>query len=331
MNRMSGTNEFKRVTAFVLAAVLAVCGMMLSDARSAYAGAKKPGKPVAKASLYSGNVIIVKWKKVKNAKSYQIYRKIASGKWKKIKTIKAGKKKSFRYEAYAKANRRYYYKVRGVNGTKNGSFSKVTSVYFKAFEPLYKAGGTYDIEMPDGAKFEGVKIKETEVFDGGRRIMYVGSKDGREVFITTIDDGRTFNRVEWGDYCKDGDNYYPDGKDEDGTQHAWTFGKSGEGFAWCHGAGAWEEGIKLYYTFDGTEPKVGQEDKFGDESGFHIQPYAAKVQVRGTVSYGDGLVIIGDNPVEWFANYGNNHWSLWVKVYKDDKLIGVWYTYEPDR
>ena len=114
---MSGTNEFKRVTAFVLATVLAVCGIMISDARSAYAGAKKPGKPIAKASLYSGNKIIVKWKKVKNAKSYQIYRKIASGKWKKIKTIKAGKKKSFRYEAYAKANRRYYYKVRGVNDT----------------------------------------------------------------------------------------------------------------------------------------------------------------------------------------------------------------------
>lgn len=69
----------------------------------------------------SKNGITAKWKTVKGASGYYVYRKEGSGKFKKIATVKGGTKKSY-LDKSAKKGRTYTYKVKAY-------YSKTTSAY----------------------------------------------------------------------------------------------------------------------------------------------------------------------------------------------------------
>ena len=71
------------------------------------------------------NRILVKFKKTKNAKKYQI-QYATNKKFKKAK-IKTTKKRSFIIKKLFK-NKTYYIRVRGVNGTKKGVWSNIKKV-----------------------------------------------------------------------------------------------------------------------------------------------------------------------------------------------------------
>lgn len=91
-------------------------------------------KTKIKKAKASGKSVKLKWKKVKDAKKYQIFRANSkNGKYKKIKTV--SKKKTTFVDKKVKRNKKYFYKVRSykvVNGKKVfSSFSKVIAVKVK--------------------------------------------------------------------------------------------------------------------------------------------------------------------------------------------------------
>ncbi len=75
----------------------------------------------------SVNKATVKISKVKSAKKYEIYMKKGSGGWKKVKITSS---KSFTKSSLS-GGQKYYFKVRAVNATGKGKFSKVKSVTVK--------------------------------------------------------------------------------------------------------------------------------------------------------------------------------------------------------
>jgi len=85
------------------------------------AAAKKPSKVVltsVKSSDY--NAIKITWKKASNAQKYQVYR--ATSKDGTYKLVKTTTSRSFTNKDLT-TGRKYYYKVRGVNGSVKGPFS----------------------------------------------------------------------------------------------------------------------------------------------------------------------------------------------------------------
>ena len=98
--------------------------LVMSDAEPSFAAkAKKPARVKITSAKLSGTKITVKWKKAKNAKKYQVFRKVGTAKWKKVKTQKA-----CTYRFAAAKGKVYRIKVRGMNGKKLGKFSVVKKV-----------------------------------------------------------------------------------------------------------------------------------------------------------------------------------------------------------
>jgi len=311
----------KKLTTIVLIACLSLCGIMYIGTAEALAKTKKPSKASLKLKVYDKTQITLKYS-AKNAKKYEIQRKFGKGKWKKFKTLKAKKLRDFYIGA---KNKRVYFRVRGVNGKKKGKWSKTKSAYYY-YKPLkYKVGDTMSLTLKNGVVVSGFKITEAEaagdVNDGTEN--YWGKKDGKPFWVQLNRKTRVPNHIEWGDFCDA--TGYGNGIGEDGKYHPWTLKKSGEAGWLCYLVGVWEEDMNLYYTFDWTEPQVGQEDKWGDKTGYYKPQFASKIQTRGTVSYKDGLQYIGKNDVAWEENYGWNPYLMWVKVYKGNNEVGMLY------
>jgi hypothetical protein len=91
---------------------------------------KKPAKVVIKSLKKSKKKVTLKWKKISDAKGYQIYMKKGKGKFKRIKTIKNPKK--IKLIKKLKKGVQYTFKVRAykLNGKKKvfGTFSKVKKI-----------------------------------------------------------------------------------------------------------------------------------------------------------------------------------------------------------
>ena len=92
--------NIKRITASLLAASMLISGAALPAGAdtltrqpeasvSSYYQVKALAKPVIKSAAAGQRSVRLRWKKVKGASGYKIYRKI-SGKWKCIKTVKGG-------------------------------------------------------------------------------------------------------------------------------------------------------------------------------------------------------------------------------------------------
>ncbi|MCB6994385.1 fibronectin type III domain-containing protein [bacterium 210820-DFI.6.37] len=120
-----------------LLSLLMAAVMMLSAAAfttdSAYGASGSFKTKKTKVTLTAGErQITVKWKKVKGAKGYQIYRASSKkGKYKRIKTIK--KSSTVKYvNKKLKADKTYYYKVRAYKTSKGKKvYSKYSAVKSK--------------------------------------------------------------------------------------------------------------------------------------------------------------------------------------------------------
>lgn len=92
---------------------------------------KKPAKVVIKSLKKSKKKVTLKWKKISDAKGYQVYMKKGKGKFKRIKTFKNPKKIKL-IKKKLKKGVQYTFKVRAykLNGTKKvfGAFSKVKKI-----------------------------------------------------------------------------------------------------------------------------------------------------------------------------------------------------------
>ncbi len=83
--------------------------------------------------------VSLSWKKVKNAKKYEIYRaKLNSNGKGKFKKLKAVKKNAYT-DKTVKGGTYYKYKVRAVNGKKKSKFSAATSKIGSIYQPIIEA------------------------------------------------------------------------------------------------------------------------------------------------------------------------------------------------
>lgn len=115
----------ERFTGMFLSVAM-VLGILAAAPVNVDAASRKPGKASAEwaeLKMYN-NQVKIGGISVKNAKKVQIFLKKKGSSFRKIATVKAG---TFQYEyrKSLKASTKYYYKVRGVSGSKKGSFSKV--------------------------------------------------------------------------------------------------------------------------------------------------------------------------------------------------------------
>lgn len=139
----------------------------------AYAASKTPGRAtISKLQAMSSSSVKVTWKKAKNAKKYEIYVSTNSKKYfKKAATVKSSAR-SYTVKKYnkkaLKAYKKYYFKVRAVNGKKKGKFSKVKYIRTKkaASEKDATLGEskerdmTIEIDMSDAERYpEGHEVE----------------------------------------------------------------------------------------------------------------------------------------------------------------------------
>ena len=107
-----------RALNLLLTLVIAI-GMIGSAIMSVAAASNLSQVKGLKATMATNNAITIKWSGVKGAKKYEVRYKIESGKWKSKKTTKKTMKIT-----ELKSNKKYYFKVRAMNGSKVGKFSK---------------------------------------------------------------------------------------------------------------------------------------------------------------------------------------------------------------
>lgn len=115
----------KKVLSIVLSLTLVLGVFAFAGVEPSYAATKKPAK-VSGVTIkkVSDTKIKVSWKKAKRAKKYKVYRKYYGQK--KYKCVKTTKSRS--YTTTQAQGKRYYYKVRGINGKKIGKFSATKSI-----------------------------------------------------------------------------------------------------------------------------------------------------------------------------------------------------------
>lgn len=124
----------KRITAVILAVLVGTVFtvMMIPQETSAAGVAKVKGVK----AWVSENQVTVTWKKAGKAKKYQVYRATTkNGKYKRVKTT------SKRAWIDKKKSGLYWYKVRGVRGSKKGSFSTKKAVYRASIKASYYKSG----------------------------------------------------------------------------------------------------------------------------------------------------------------------------------------------
>jgi hypothetical protein len=143
----------RKVIAFVLAACMAFSGFLTLGSVNSYAAAKKPGKATIKSIKTTDTWAVMKWKKVSNAKGYEVYvkasgetsfRKIATVTKKpnkkgyvtyKYKKLKSGQKYSFRIRAYNKSGKkRVYGKYSSVKEKKTKDLENIRKNVYAGFK-----------------------------------------------------------------------------------------------------------------------------------------------------------------------------------------------------
>lgn len=152
---MTGTSNARRLAAMMLAIVFTLVAVMGAATVPTYAATKKPARVKGvKCVATSSSAIKITWKKAKNAKKYQVYRATSkNGKYKKVKTLK---KRTFVNKGL-KSGKKYFYKVRAINGKKKGKFSAkkyaTTKKNSKAVVTVDKAKKTVTIYAKVNGKY----------------------------------------------------------------------------------------------------------------------------------------------------------------------------------
>lgn len=206
--------------------------------------AAKPAKPTMNSVKHSGTKATVSWKKAKNAKKYELQEKIGSGSWKKIKTTTAVK-----FTKTIKYDKRYYFRVRGLNGKTKGSFSKSKSILVK--KPAPKP------TTPTSVTFHGETFKITS---DGEKLNYTNKNGVKEWFGATSDGLYAHyyeknGKVEFVIAPEDADkNKIPDIR-----QSGCDINVHEQGITW----GFDNSNMSISFTFDGTAPTKGIGDVTG--------------------------------------------------------------------
>ena len=128
---MKKSSMLRRLMVLMMVLAVVVSYSVLPMNQTFAASAKKPAK-VKSLKVTAMNdpetSIRVSWKKAKNAKKYQVYRATKKkGKYKKVATVK----KTTYVNKGLKDGKKYFYKVRAVNGKKKGKYSAVKSATAK--------------------------------------------------------------------------------------------------------------------------------------------------------------------------------------------------------
>lgn len=117
----------KRVKCIITVMIAMIVGIAFAAATpmEVSAASKTPAKvTITAAKSVDYNAVKITWKKAKNAKQYQVYRATSkNGKYTKVKTTKS----AYWTNTKLTTGKKYYYKVRAVNGKKTGKFSAVKS------------------------------------------------------------------------------------------------------------------------------------------------------------------------------------------------------------
>jgi len=119
---MSERSSSRRIAALIIALMFTFVTIVSAASVPAYAASKPAKVTNLKAVAKSTSSIKLTWKKAKYAKKYVIYRATSkTGTYKKIKTTT----RLYYTNGSLKSGKKYFYKVRGVNGTKNGACSAI--------------------------------------------------------------------------------------------------------------------------------------------------------------------------------------------------------------
>ncbi|MGN8764089.1 hypothetical protein [Hornefia butyriciproducens] len=317
----------KRLSIVIIAIAVTMAFMPMMSQNQIYAASKKPATvKITKVSV-KGTTVTVKWKKAKRAKKYQV----KAG----TKIVKTTSKTS----AVFKVKKSCTVKVRGVNGKKKGSYSKSKKVTIKTpskpKNPQSKegkvhsetitidkdfdygslvVGDTYMLKIKDVP--EPYKVKVTSIEDRGG-VCGVGVEG-------TTEHGGFFNYS----YCaKSAHGYSGEGyefSDSVSLNDMWS--EKDVPYSCVHidavNGDQWElkskagSGVTFYWTLDGTEPRIGQKDRYGATEYFHNDNKPVEnAKLAGTVTEGNTGIMreeLHDMDGKQFC---------WVKGYKDGKVV----------
>lgn len=312
----------KRLSIVIIAIAVTMAFMPMMSQNQIYAASKKPATvKITKVSV-KGTTVTVKWKKAKRAKKYQV----KAG----TKIVKTTSKTS----AVFKVKKSCTVKVRGVNGKKKGSYSKSKKVTIKTpskpKNPQSKEGKvhsetiTIDKDFDFGSlvvgdtymlktKFapEPYKVKVTSIDTRG-------GVCGMKIEGTT-EHGGEFYYVDYGEYVSDyqfsdsvTDNDMWSGKD---VPYSCVPIDTVNGDQWELKSKA-GSGVTFYWTLDGTEPQIGQKDRYGTTEYFHHNNKPVEnVKLAGTVTEGN------TDRMGKEANDRKGKQFYWVKGYQGNNLV----------
>lgn len=172
-------NILKKCMLTLIAIVVAGAMVFSVGTDEVAAATKKPDKvTISSCKSYDYNAVKITWKKAKNAKKYQIYR--AASKYGKYKLVKTTTSRTYINKKLTTGNK-YYYKVRGINGSQKGSFS-----YKKYAVPkLKKVTG----EKATSSKYDSISLSWNKVTGAtGYQVYRAESKDGKYSRIKSTTD-----------------------------------------------------------------------------------------------------------------------------------------------
>ena len=312
----------KRLSIVIIAIAVTMAFMPMMSQNQIYAASKKPATvKITKVSV-KGTTVTVKWKKAKRAKKYQV----KAG----TKIVKTTSKTS----AVFKVKKSCTVKVRGVNGKKKGSYSKSKKVTIKTpskpKNPQSKEGKVHSetIAIDKDFNFGSLVIGDTYMLKTKfapepykvkvTSIDTRGGKCGMKIEGTT-EHGGEFYYVDCGEYVSDykfsdsvTDNDMWSGKD---VPYSCVPIDTENGYTWELKSKA-GSGVNFYWTLDGTEPQVGQKDRYGTTEYFHHWDKPVEnAKLAGTVTEGNTGFVgkeLHDSTGKCF---------YWVKGYKDGKVV----------
>lgn len=320
----------KRLSIVIIAIAVTMAFMPMMSQNQIYAASKKPATvKITKVSV-KGTTVTVKWKKAKRAKKYQV----KAG----TKIVKTTSKTS----AVFKVKKSCTVKVRGVNGKKKGSYSKSKKVTIKTpskpKNPQSKEGKVHSETIAIDKNFdfgslvigdtymlktkfapEPYKVKVTSIEDrGGVCGTGVGgtTEHGGKFYYSYVNKnahGNTCEYYDFSDSVTDNDMALSMIGERDVPYSCVSIDGDGNQWELKSKAGS---GVNFYWTLDGTEPKIGQKDRYGTTEYFHNDNKPVEnVKLAGTVTEGN-TDIMGKE-----ANDMNGKQFYWVKGYQGNNLV----------
>lgn len=313
----------KRLSIVIIAIAVTMAFMPMMSQNQIYAASKKPATvKITKVSV-KGTTVTVKWKKAKRAKKYQV----KAG----TKIVKTTSKTS----AVFKVKKTCTVKVRGVNGKKKGSYSKSKKVTIKTpskpKNPQSKEGKVHSETITIDKDFnvnklvvgdtymlktkfapEPYKVKVTKTDDlYGVSLSGITEHGGDFTYKDEKDVGGHFNVYRFSDSV--GMNDMNLGNEENVPYSCISIDGDGNQLKLTSTKGS---GVTFYWTLDGTEPQIGQKDRYGTTEYFHhFNEPVENVKLAGTVTEGN-TDIMGKE-----LNDLKGKQFYWVKGYKDGKVV----------